>query len=245
MTTQFFSPPTNFESDRVRLPEEEASHAVKVLRLKPGDEIIVVDGAGRWVRAQTTAVSRSLVEGVILEERRGVGEPPFELRIGLALLKNPKRYDHFLEKAVELGATGIVPLFTSRTEKKAFNKARAEKRLRAALKQCGRSKLPVLADPVPLAEVLSTTPPGLICHEGASAEQSLLSSLNAFEAARGISVLIGPEGGFSSEECAQAQQKGWKLCSLGTRRLRAETAAITAVAAVMMHQDYHLSNSKK
>jgi len=104
------------------------------------------------------------------------------------------------------------------------------------MKQSGRSRLPTLTDPQPLADALSEAADlRILCHESADPEAMLPMVLSHAEDARAISVLVGPEGGFSEGEVAAAEEAGWTVASLGPRRLRAETAAIVAAAAVMLH----------
>ncbi len=129
MITTFYAPPEAFRDEWVRLPEDEAHHAVRVLRHRPGDEVIVVDGAGGWYRLCLEQVDRHGVWGRVLETRRDVGEPPYHLTVGLALLKQTARFETFLEKAVELGVSAIVPLLTARTERTHFRLERARRLL--------------------------------------------------------------------------------------------------------------------
>ena len=237
MTTTFYAPPEAFRGDWVVLPEEEARHAGKVLRARPGDEVVVVDGVGGWHRVRLEQVDKRTAAGTVLAARRDVGEPPYHLTLGLALLKNPNRYETFLEKAVELGVGRIVPLVTARTEKGRLKAARAEHILVAALKQCGRSRLPHLDEPTAFEDVLrEAADVRLLCHE-AEEDATLLRVLGEPSTAMRLHVLVGPEGGFTDEEVAVAQAAGYRVVSLGARRLRAETAALAAAAGVALWAD--------
>lgn len=234
-TTSFYAPPECFRDRWVTLPEEEAHHAANVLRGAAGEEVIVVDGEGGWYRVRLETLDKNHVTGVVLEEQREVGEPSYELTIGIALLKNRRRFETFLEKAVELGVRRILPLDTERTEKQRLRMDRAERIMIAALKQTRRSRLPTLQPVQSLEEVLQTSATGIsvICHEQADRSATLGHVLDGRLDAP-IQVLIGPEGGFSGSEIEQARRKGWQLASLGCRRLRAETAGITVAAAVQL-----------
>ena len=241
ITTSFYAPPSAFrEPDYAELPEEEAAHAVQVLRKRPGDEIVVVDGDGGWYRVRLDQLDRRKAAGEILERRREVGEPGYDLSIGLSLLKSRHRFETFLEKAVELGVGEVLPLMTHRTEQRRFRVERARKILLAAMKQSGRSRLVRLAEPQPLADVLryNSVDPGqalaLIGHERTAPEHSLSVALAGQPSVHTIRILIGPEGGFTEEEVAQARQAGYAPVSLGPRRLRAETAALVAASTVMI-----------
>jgi len=235
--TRYYAPPSAVHGDRLVLPPEEAHHALRVLRAAAGQEIEVVDGEGGWYRVRLDEADRRTAAGTILERRREVGEPDYSLTVGLAMLKNPSRYETFLEKATELGVTAVLPLQTARTQKARLKTARAQNILVSAMKQCGRSRQVHLSDVVDFTDVIAANTAGLkvICHEAGPLEDNL-SALLAREPSlpRHILLLVGPEGGFSDDEVAAAQRAGFQVASLGPRRLRAETAALTAVAAIML-----------
>lgn len=234
LTTAFYAPPSAIRDRRVVLPEDEARHAVRVLRKRVGDEIAVVDGAGGRHRVRLEQVGKRKATGTILDTRREVGEPPYRLTVALALLKNRNRFETFLEKAAELGVHRVVPLQTARTEKKNLRAKRARKILLAAMKQSGRSRLVELAAPQALKAVLTETAGRvLLCHERTGAEASLSGAL-AGGVPDELCLLVGPAGGFTDGEVEAARAEGAEVVSLGPRRLRAETAAITAAAAVML-----------
>ncbi len=241
-TTYHYAPPENTRGGLIYLPEDEARHALRVLRLGVGDALEVVDGEGGWSRCTLAAADRRTAACAIAEQRRDVGEPDLPLTVGLALLKSDHRFEMFLEKATELGVTRIVPLVTERTERTAFKAARAHQILLAAMKQSRRSRLVALAPPTPFAEFLRSAPEGLgvLCHEAAAGQDALPALLAG--AAGASAVLVGPEGGFTGEEAAAAEASGWRLASLGPRRLRAETAAVAAAAAVMLWRAARLGN---
>lgn len=236
MTTPFYAPPDAFRpAGFVTLPDDEAAHAVRVLRHRPGDEIVVVDGVGGWHRVRLDRVDQRRAAGTVLATRTDVGEPPYRLSIGLALLKNRNRFETFLEKAVELGVSEVIPLITRRTEKGGLKRQRAENLLVAAMKQSGRSRLVHLADPRRFEDVLADPEPPLrfLAHEAAGADAALFPSLAA-GVPEGLRLLVGPEGGFTDDEVATAAAAGYRLVSLGPRRLRAETAAIAAATGIML-----------
>lgn len=233
MTTLFHAPPEAFDGGTVVLPEDEARHAVRVLRHGVGDELVVVDGVGGRHRVRLTEVDRRGARGtVVATEREPLGPP---IVAGLALLKHPGRFETFVEKAVELGATALVPLQTARTERVRWRPERVRAVAVAAMKQAGRARLPALHAPRLLPDVLAADwpAPRLLCHEAAAPEAALWRHLAAGPPAGGT-VLVGPEGGFTDDEVAEAVRAGWHVVSLGPQRLRAETAALAAVAALML-----------
>lgn len=236
--TNFFAPPEAFRHGSVHLPREEAHHAVRVLRHRPGDEIVVVDGIGGWHRVRVDAAAPDALQGTVLETRREVGEPSYRLTLAMGVVKQPARFELVVEKAVELGVTALLPFASERTERARLKADRMQGLMLAATKQCGRSRVPALAPVQSLADVLRLEAPlRLLCHEQAPSES--LPARLAASPVRELVVLVGPEGGFSPAEAAAAQRLGWQLAGLGPRRLRAETAALAALAAVLFHFETH------
>lgn len=233
MTTHFYVPPERIHGDRIALPLDEARHAVRVLRLAAGDELLAVDGEGGWYRVELDHVDRSTAAGHIVERRSEVGEPPYRLTLATGLIKNRGRFETFLEKAVELGVREIVPLITQRTEKESLRQERATNILVAAMKQCGRSRLPDLREPTSLEELLARPVElGLCCHESPDTDAPLLHVLEREGRPTAVTAMVGPEGGFTAAEIAAARSAGYTIVSLGPRRLRAETAAMAAAACI-------------
>lgn len=225
----FYAPPEAFSSDGyVTFPPDEARHVVKVLRLHPGAIVTVVNGRGLGAKVKIDQSNRHGVCGKILSTHENLGEPVRDLTIGLALLKLKRRYALFLEKAVEVGVTRIVPLITERSEQKFWRPERAIQVMIAALKQSNRSKLPDLRAPTPLEQALI---PGALMADP-SADKLLMDSIG--QGTDPVMILIGPEGGFTDNERNLAVKNGVTLTRLGPRRLRSETAAICSAAAVML-----------
>lgn len=221
----------------LRLKGEEAHHAAKVLRLRNGERFIASDLHGTCYLAEY-AGSRQVgkhdleVDARILESIPGYGEPSRELELIIGFLSQPARWEFLLEKSVELGVTVIQPIISERTEKRSPKLERSERVLRAALKQTKRSRLPELGELSTLSAALSEAVQKgrdvYILHEAADPAQALWSQIQHVSGA--IALVVGPEGGFSDEEVGLAIELGAKVASLGTRRLRAETAAIAALA---------------
>ena len=214
-------------------PDEEARHAFKVLRLSIGDVVTVVDGAGGVFNVRMETVARGKAIGTIESRIESEAESPVRVTVALSLLKHAGRYETFLEKAVELGVHEIVPLQTDRTEKSNFRRQRAESILVSALKQSERAQLPVLRDVTRLKQVLEEADGcRLIAHEGNGPEDHIRHHLDA--GTKRVTVLVGPEGGFSDREMGMAVAAGWIPVWLGPRRLRAETAAMAVAGFIIM-----------
>jgi 16S rRNA (uracil1498-N3)-methyltransferase len=179
-------------------------------------------------------VAPEQVIGHVVDTRREVGEPDVAVTVGLGLLTKRSRFETFVEKAVELGVRRIVPLRTRHAEPSGVRADRLRRVMVAALKQCRRSRLPDLTAPRALDALLGATTADvrLLCH-GGDAHPPIFGAL---EEAGGDDVLalVGPEGGFAPDEVAAATEAGCTPVSLGPRRLRAETAGLVAVNAVML-----------
>jgi 16S rRNA (uracil1498-N3)-methyltransferase len=233
----YYAPRDAISGTGIVLPSDESRHAIKVMRLSPGSEIQVVDGQGRWYLATIVDVRRGVVTATIVRSEDDVGEPSYELTIALGLLRNAGRFETFLEKAVELGVSRVIPLETDRTQTDRLNRNRCERVMIAGLKQSMRSRLPSVNDIQSFEKVVGASVQGvvrLVAHEMASASDSLLASSDLIKSADRVVILIGPEGGFTDTEIELAKENGWKQVSLGESRLRTETAAIAAAGAIHM-----------
>lgn len=206
----------------------------RVLRLGPGAPLLLFDGSGASWSAAVARVEPHEVT-VAVGERLAVGRPEPE-SILLACLIRPSRFEWLLEKATELGATAIQPVLSARTVVRAteIGPARLERWRRItveAAEQCARLFLPRLDAPRPFAEALAGTPaPLFIAAEPDHGPQPPLGAALAGTANGPVSLLIGPEGGFTGDEVRVAIARGATAVSLGPRAVRAETAAIAALA---------------
>ena len=220
----------------VALSPEVAHHALRVLRLRRGDEVILFDGrGGEWpgVLADTAGAAVVVLDAWRQVER----ELPLQVTLAQALLVNEKM-DWVLQKSVELGVAGWQPLSTKRSVVR-LSDERAEKRSRhwqqvavAACEQCGRNRLPQLA-------AVSTLPDYLVRPAPSAATRLLLSphgGVRLTSLARPVgplTLLIGPEGGLEDSEELAACQAGFQPVTLGPRVLRTETAGMAALAAIL------------
>lgn len=218
------------------LPADIARHALRVLRLGPGDPVILFNGDGAQYPARLTAVdaraARAQVEAVETPAR----ESPLRVTLVQAVARGEKM-DWIIQKATELGAARILPVITERSEVK-LDAARGDRRLEhwravvvAACEQCGRNVLPELAPVAPLAACLAcdTTDRGArwMLHPG---HAQRLRDITLASAA--VTLAVGPEGGFGDADLATLQQAGYRAMGLGPRILRTETAGLAALAAL-------------
>ena len=221
----FFAP--DFSAERPFLPEEEARHALKVLRLGIGDAVRVTDGRGSFYEATVAGADAKKCRLAVLRHEPESGKKSFTIHVAVAPTKNTDRTEWLVEKCVEIGVDQISFVLCERSERRHFNPDRVEKIAVAAMKQSLKAYLPQLDELVPLHEFLQRPLPGhkYIAHlvEG---ERQLLQRV--VPAAGAYCVLIGPEGDFSPGEVAAALGNGFVPVSLGESRLRTETAGIVA-----------------
>jgi 16S rRNA (uracil1498-N3)-methyltransferase len=216
--------------ESMELTGAEAKHA-RVRRLRSGDQVVVLDGSG-WSALATIDLRRRAVAVRIvrvLPER--AGESPLDLTLAVAVLKSD-RFDWLIEKATELGVTRIRPFFSryGLGHPSAARRRRWQQIALAATKQCGRTVPPEVQAPTELVTVVEELRGLRLLLAEHGEHPSLGERLPEHGDVQPISVIIGPEGGFSPEELDSARAASCHLVSLGLRILRAETAAITAAA---------------
>jgi len=226
-------PSAELDGPSVTLQGEEHRYLVRVLRVQSGDTVDLFDGRGVEVGATVTRVGpRDLA--LALGERRRMplpDAPPVTLLQGLP---RGERMDLIVQKATELGAARVVPVRTSRSATgQQARLDRWERIAREAARQCGRPELLEIAPLLSLAEALDGLAAGgarVVPWEEAPSAPALQALVPARPTA--VAVLIGPEGGLTREEVAQATGAGFEIATLGPRILRTETAAIAALAAI-------------
>ena len=233
----------------VRLNQDESGHCIKVLRHRCGDEISVIDGCGTLYRCRITSDSHKGVEAVVLESTDDWGSHPYKLHLAVCPTKNNDRYEWFAEKACEIGFDTLSPVIGDHSERRILKTARVEKILVSAAKQSLKATVPVVNEPVSVKEFISsmTEITGQAGNDGRKdgtlkliaycfedervPRRSIREVLEEYKGSE-IVVMIGPEGDFSKDEAEMALAAGFIPVHLGESRLRTETAALTAAAAV-------------
>jgi 16S rRNA (uracil1498-N3)-methyltransferase len=213
--------------DVVTLAGDEGRHA-RVRRLNPGEAVALFDEAGHSCVAEVTAISRDgIVARVTAVHPPNAGESRLDLTLAVGLLKADK-LDWVIEKATELGVNRIQPFASTNTlaQPSAARQTRWQQIARSAAKQSGRSRVPIVAAPCDLAAVLHTPATRLLLAEHGATEA--LSAVQLLSPP--LLLIVGAEGGFTTGELDAARATRARLVTLGPRILRAETAAITAVA---------------
>lgn len=226
----FYTPDIATRQD---LPEDEAAHCIRVLRLSMGDEVMLTDGKGSFFRAELSAVTGKRCCVTVLEEVRQ--EPLWRgrLRLAVAPTKNMDRIEWLAEKATEIGVDEIHFLDCRYSERRVLKTDRIDKIVVSAMKQSLKARKPVVGEMTPFKRFVSQDFSGqkfiAHCHEG---EKPLLQDV--LVPGRDALVMIGPEGDFSEEEVMEAFAQGFIPISLGKSRLRTETAALVAVHIMNM-----------
>ena len=210
------------------MPEEEAGHCLRVLRLTVGDEVMLTDGKGSFYKAVISAATNKRCQLKVIEELPQEKGWTGWLHLAMAPTKNMDRTEWFAEKATEIGFDELTFLNSRYSERKVIKTERIEKILVSAVKQSLKASKPVLNEMMDFNKFISQEFHGqkFICHcnEG---EKKLLKDVVI--PGKDAVILIGPEGDFSPEEVAKAMACGFIPVSLGKSRLRTETAALVAV----------------
>lgn len=248
---QFYLTPEALKDKTFLLKGPEAFHVIKVLRYREGQTLVLFDGkGGRYEGVIRKIHGDGSVSGALTATLHAAQErSPVSIHLYQGLLK-ATHWDFVLEKGTELGVEAFIPVLTPRTvvllheaERRKAKQERWSRVILAAAKQCQRSALPELREPVEFREAIKSCQGdglALLAWEGlsgATASGSLRLTLREAEQNRGqgglrISLFIGPEGGFTEEEVELAESLGAAVFGLGPRVLRAETAAIAVVSLI-------------
>lgn len=246
-----------FYSDEIfdgflRLPAEETAHCMRVLRHRPGDEIDVIDGRGTLYHCvlqeeegaarHGKSVGQTALARIVGSEASW-GAHPYRLTLAVCPTKNPDRYEWMAEKVTEVGIDTLAPVIGERSERRVLKTDRLHRILLSATKQSLKGAIPELLEPQTVMEFItglgeaSADELRLIayCSDEVKPRAFIMELLAKTPAATpNITVLIGPEGDFSPAEVQAAMTAGFVPVSLGSSRLRTETAAITAAEAVYL-----------
>ncbi len=229
----FYAPADHIQSDTIILDGDERRHLVTVTRHTVGAKITIADGAGTLYESIIDRIGKNAVECRILSSTHLDRKPTIVLGVGL--LKNPSRVDLLVEKAAELGVAVLVPLTTTRVQIHRVKTDHWQKIALAAMKQSGRAHRMAINPLTTFEEFVATLGEGtcgIIPHEKLT-RGSLLAELRG-STAEDFQVCVGPEGGFTEAEVQRAVEKGFRPVSLGSYKLRTETAALATVAAIAL-----------
>lgn len=232
--TRYFYVPD--AASATELPADEASHAVRVLRMKPGDEMVLMDGVGTFFKAEVAVASLHHCVYRVVEEMPQLPQWHGRYHIAMAPTKLMDRTEWMLEKVTEIGVDEVSLLNCDNSERRVAKPARLEKILVSAMKQSRKAWKPVLNDMAAFRKFVSEPRGGMKfiahCYEEIP-RTYLYDELCGRDVSEAVTVLIGPEGDFTPDEVRMAVDAGYVPVHLGQSRLRTETAAMVAV--MMMH----------
>jgi len=233
---RFFTEKENISTNFIDLKGSDVGHIRKVLRLKVGDQIEVLNGEGSLYLINLIDINIKSIKGQILSSEKINTESPLKIHLGQSLIKG-NGFDGILRRAIELGVYSISPLITERTVVKSdsYKKlARWEKIIEESSKQCGRSSIPEITKSITKFESF--------CQKTKKSDLKLifwemeknkgLGDINPTALPSTASVLIGPEGGFTMKEVETARSYGFLSLGLGPRTFRAETAPLVVLSLI-------------
>lgn len=233
---RFFAENINITCGKAVLLGDEARHIRNVLRMKSGDEVLLIDGSGKEYRSVIDSISTDSVELSIMECGFSKADPSVRVTLFQCLPKQGKM-ELIIQKCVELGVYSVVPTVSKRcivrfdendSKIKRWNKVSVE-----AAKQCGRAEIPEVTLPVKLSAIdFGEFDTILFAYENES-RRTLKEALKTAGKIGSIALVIGPEGGFEPSEAELIIDKGAVSVSLGNRILRTETAGMAALAQIM------------
>lgn len=227
---RFFTEPEHVHENHLTVSGDEAKHIKNVLRMQPGDEFIAFDGTGYDYLCRITDIGTQ-IDAAMLSKELNTTEPGIKVTLYQAYPKSAKM-EEIVQKAIELGAVHIVPFIAHRCVKRPEDSDRLRRVALAAVKQCGRSTLPIVEDVLRFDDALKamkTHDKLVVCWE--EERVTPLKQALAGDAAN-IGVVIGPEGGLEEAEVKRMREAGGVSVTLGPRIMRTETAGIAVLAAI-------------
>lgn len=241
MMQTFFYNPEQLDGREIIIDGSEARHMISVLRLQKGDTVRLIDGQGTAHISEIIEAGPKKVLCRLIKTLKLSGEPSLSLTLAIGLSTGSK-FDMVIEKGVEVGVSRFVPLITDRSKVKVGNNSALTRKMNrwrrvaeAAVKQSGRSVFPTIETPLIFNDFLKTEEiePSILFHPDETAK-GLLSVVESLQTTR-LTVIIGPESGFSSAEVESADNHNIPIVSLGPRILRTETAGIVLPALIIYH----------
>lgn len=225
---------TQIRGDILILDEKESRHSVRVLRMKKGDPLRIIDGKGSLFEGIIIDPDEKGCSVRILSRKENYEKRNYSLHIAISPLRNPGRLEWFTEKCVEIGTDEITLLICKNTEKHNIRIDRLNKLIVSAMKQSVKANLTKLNDPAVFNDFISTQRQGklIIAHCNHSFSRNSIKDI--YRKGENAVILIGPEGDFSEEEILAATEKNYCPAHLGASRLRTETAGIAACHSVYL-----------
>ena len=228
-----YIPDLNTKNTNYKITDDEAHH-LKVLRIQSGEQVLITSGTGQMAQAIINRISKNDFEANIIKYLNNMGEVCFKIGLAIGILNNRERFEFAIEKCTELGVNVIYPLITHHSQQNKINKDRLITKTINTIKQCKRSILPTIHNPISIAELLENEKSFdriIIGSEGG------INVTTKLEKSIDTLIFIGPEGGFSNYELNIFRDKISEniiMWNLGNRRLRTETAAIAGITLLSL-----------
>ncbi len=214
------------------LDESESRHCIKVLRMKKGDLVTMVDGKGNMYEGIISDPDQRKCEIRVTKIINNYGKRNYRLHIAISPLKNQDRFEWFIEKSVEAGIDEITPLYCKNTEKQGIKTDRIKKIIISAMKQSLKAVCPELHKPAEFSDFIRNCSGGIKMIAHCSNETVRNNIMSVYRKGEDAVILIGPEGDFTDEETGMALAGGFIPVHLGSSRFRTETAGVAACMAV-------------
>ena len=232
----FYNPAISSEDKEVIFPKDESKHIVKVLRKQEGDNLNITNGKGFLFSAEIIEANHNKCKAKItaVEQER---DKKYHIHLAVAPTKMNDRFETFLEKSTEIGLDKITPIICDHSERKVVKINRFERVLQSAMKQSLHYSIPEISEAISFQEFIQQeqNEQRFIAHCEENEKKSLQKEL---EPGKSYTILIGPEGDFSSEEIKSAIKAGFVPVTLGNTRLRTETAAIVAAHTAALINEF-------
>jgi 16S rRNA (uracil1498-N3)-methyltransferase len=253
----YLSPESIETKAGIVLPPDKARHVASVMRCKKGDKLTVIDGRGRSYLAIISSMQKKdvLIDIIRESESESESESPVNLILCQGILKGEKM-DLVIQKATELGVKAVIPLISARSQVRETRKTQRWRRIaEESAEQCGRAVVPEIYEPQGIGDFLETSgrmkaSGGLVFWEGGglspdeALEKTGFWTIAGMPAKSPLLLCIGPEGGFEKSEVEALESRGFIRATLGRRILRADTAAVTALAIVQFLAEKNKTTDK-
>jgi 16S rRNA (uracil1498-N3)-methyltransferase len=233
---RFFVPPNSILDENFVLRNTETVFQIrKVLRLKVGDKIVLLDNSGFEFESEILEINKKEIALKILKKKENKAEPNLRINLFQALPSSPAKFEEILKHGTEVGIAGFFPIVSERSEsRKLRNPERLNKILTEAAEQSERGRIPHLAEPIKFAKIWDEIPAGLnLIADSFSREPLLKELLPKIREIGTTNIFVGPEGGFSEKEIEMARKFNAKAFSLGPRILRTETAGVAIASTIL------------
>ena len=226
----FYAPFIN--GDSYMLDENESKHCIRVLRMSKGTVVRLIDGRGNLYEGQIDDPDPRKCRITVSAVKNDFEKRNYRLHLAISPLKNPERFEWFVEKSVELGVDEITPLICKNTEKQSIKQERTENIIISAMKQSLKALKPLLNEALSFEKFIgqSSGEKKMIAHCRNTMERTKISDI--YQKGEAAVIMIGPEGDFSEEEIRSALKNGFLPVHLGSSRLRTETAGVAACHSI-------------